>query len=79
MSDETRQLLWTMSCICASLAGVLDPDDLVGHLEPYAAHSARVYGSDAVLRAMIDAVRRMSREKRDVDQRLAISVGVAPT
>ena len=81
MSDESRQILWALRCIVASLVGadMLCPDSLVGRLKIYAASHAHQYGTDEILREIVDAVREMARAKHDVDQRLAISVGVAPT
>lgn len=81
MSDETRQLLWIMRCLTAAMVGadMLCPDALSGRLLTYAQSHARQHGTDNILRYMVDAVREMAKLKRDVDQRLAVSIDIAPT
>ena len=81
VTDEARQILWIQRCLIATLVGadMLCPDNLVGHLKIYAASHAHQYGTDELLMYMADAVREMAKQKRDVDQRLAVSIDIAPT
>ena len=81
MTDESRQILWALRCLTAAMVGadMLCPDALCGLLLTYAQSHARQHGTDELLREMANAVREMARAKRDVDQRLAVSIDIAPT
>jgi hypothetical protein len=82
MNSETKEFLYILHCLCAGLIGrgVLDPDNLREDLERHASVWRDEYGADsAALTDLIAFLKNMAAEKRDVDARLAASIGVAPT
>jgi hypothetical protein len=77
MSDETTYIL---HCLCACLIGrgVLDADSFREDLERYARFWSDKHGTDSpVLTDFLQFLKSTAFEKRDVDVRIAASLGTA--
>jgi hypothetical protein len=77
MSDEATYIL---HCLCACLIGrgVLSADDFREDIERYARAWSDNRGSESpVLADFLKFLKKMAAEKRDVDARIAASLGTA--
>jgi hypothetical protein len=82
MNAEQAEIVYILRCLCACLVGqgLLDADDFREKLELYARAWANKYGGESfALAEVIEAMKFQAEQKRDVDSRLAASLGVAPT